>query len=64
MNPELLKQIEDVWQSCSTPGWDGYGAEPVTPAIAEQACAFAGTFPTVLSVPTVGVESDGQITFE
>ena len=64
MNPELMKQSEEVRQSCSTPGWDGYGAEPVTLATVEQACAFAGTFPPDLPVPTVGIEADGHITFE
>ncbi len=64
MNQELITQIEEVGQSCSTPGWDGYGAEPVMPATARQAHAFAGTFPPDLPAPAVGAEPDGHITFE
>ncbi len=59
-----MRQIEEIRQSCSTPGWDGYGGEPVTAATVEQACAFAEAFPADLPLPTIGLEPDGDITFE
>ena len=64
MNPELIKQIEEVRQSSSTPGWDGYGAEPVRQEAVAQARRFLKVLPEQLHFPSLGAEADGCVTLE
>lgn len=64
MNPELNSQIAEIARECVAPGWDGYGADAVTAEAVSAAIAFAGTIPDEMSMPSVGVEPDGVLTFE
>ena len=64
MHEELQRQIQRIAEECAAPGWDGYGASPVTPEAVAQARLFAEAIPTELPTPTIGVEPDGAFTFE
>src|SRR6266516_143743 len=64
MHEELQRQIQKIAEECAAPGWDGYGASPVTPEAVSQARRFAEAIPTELPTPTIGVEPDGAFTFE
>ena len=64
MHEELQRQIRKIAEECAAPGWDGYGASPVTPEAVSQARRFAEAIPTELPMPTIGVEPDGALTFE
>jgi hypothetical protein len=64
MHEELQRQIQEIAGECAAPGWDGYGASPVTPEAVAQASLFAEAIPAKLPEPTIGVEPDGAVTFE
>ena len=64
MNSELNREIEEIAEECSVPGWDGYGANAVTAAALAEARAFAEAIDSTLPVPEVGAEPDGALTFE
>jgi hypothetical protein len=57
---ELLK----IWQESSTPNWDGDGAMPVDLLTYINACDFIDSLPLSCSLPSIGVEPDGHLTFE
>lgn len=57
---ELAGQQEE----CSRPGWDGYGAEPVTMDSYRNAYRFIEALPSGFPMPSVGAEADGHLTLE
>ncbi len=64
MNSALNREIEEIGEECSVPGWDGYGADAVTAAAIAEARVFAETIDFSRVVPEVGIEPDGALTFE
>lgn len=44
--------------------WDGYGAEPLSETAWECACSFTWAMPVTMEAADVGVDSDGDVTFE
>lgn len=61
---EILQDLESFAESCSRPGWDGYGAEAVSPRTLENAQSFVNAFPQGIPMPTIGAEPDGHLTLE
>lgn len=59
-----FEQLDVVADDCSAPGWDGYGALPVTPETVRQAIRFLEALPFGTPAPSIGAEPDGQVTFE
>ena len=53
-----------IAEECREPNWDGYGAEPISDGTYTLAYSFLEALPLGSSMPTVGAEPDGQITFE
>jgi len=53
-----------VAQECSVSNWDGYGAAPVTDDAYLEARAFLNALPLGTTVPSIGAEPDGHLTFE
>jgi hypothetical protein len=53
-----------VAQECSEPGWDGYGARPITQEVRERAQAFLDDLPLWMQAPDIVPEADGQIAIE
>ena len=45
MNAQLKQKIAEITEQCAAPGWDGYGANAVTPEAVAQARAFADAIP-------------------
>ncbi len=64
MNAQLKQKIAEIAEQCAVPGWDGYGANAITPEAVAQARAFADAIPPHLPAPDPGVEPDGAVTFE
>ena len=60
MFQELLKTFKE----CREPNWDGYGAQAVREETYHLAHRILAALPLGTSVPSVGAEPDGQITFE
>lgn len=58
------EDLDELVSECSTPNWDGYGAEPID----EESCALAYRFLEGLGFggpfPAVGADPDGEISFE
>lgn len=60
----LLSEIAAVAQECREPGWDGYGAEPVSLGTYRLAHRLALGLPDALPIPSVGAEPDGSLTLD
>lgn len=61
---ESLGELKRVYAECSSPGWDGYGAEPISASVDEFATGFLLALPLGTPAPAVGAELDGHITLE
>jgi hypothetical protein len=61
---KVQPQLSEGRESTATPGWDGYGAEPISGEAYYYAEAFLESLPNDIPVPTVGAEPDGFITLE
>jgi len=60
----LLDQLDEVAAECKESGWDGYNALPVAPGTVDHAHRFLLSLPLGITLPTIGSEPDGSITFE
>lgn len=58
------EQLLNVFEDCRKPGWDGYDAEAVSLRTYQYAYEFLESLPSGIPMPTIGVEADGQLTFE
>ncbi len=61
---QLLREIEEVFADCSTPNWDGYGADPVDVMTYATAVEFLMLLPMGIPAPEISVDPDGDIAFE
>lgn len=57
-------QLQQVFEECSSPAWDGYGAEPVTFEAYINARRVLDALPPDIAMPTFGAEPDGHLTME
>ena len=60
----LLDELDKVAEECKTPGWDGYDALPVVQNTIVYAHQFSLALPLGISMPAIGSEPDGCLTFE
>jgi hypothetical protein len=60
----VFAELCDVADSAALPNWDGYGAIPISPESYNQAYCFLDSLPLGMPVPSIGVDPDGQLTFE
>lgn len=60
----LLNQLDEVAGECKVAGWDGYNALPVVQSTIGYAHRFLLALPLGISIPSIGSEPDGCITFE
>jgi hypothetical protein len=51
-------------ESAREAGWDGYGAEPISPETYKQAYRFVESFPPGTPPPAVTAEPDGHLALE
>jgi hypothetical protein len=56
---ELARVVEQMGED-----WDGYGGVKAAPGVSPLACRFLNTLPSSLPTPEVGVDPDGDISFE
>lgn len=59
-----LEGLRDTLLEATQPGWNGYGARPVTAAAAVRALQFISLFPTTLPPPDVSADANGRLHFE
>ena len=60
----VLSELLQTVIECHDSNWDGYGGEPVSDVTYQLAQQFLNALPLGISAPTIGAESDGQLTFE
>ena len=61
---QLCADLDNVMLDCHKPGWDGYGAEAVSPEAYRLAQRFIDSLPSGVPRPTVSADSGGCVTFE
>ena len=59
-----FQQLDEVFEECSSEGWDGERAKPISEEVLECAKRFLSLFPLGIEAPEVGAEPDGSITLE
>ena len=61
---KLLKELNHIIQECSEPNWDAYGALPVDKDSIERVKKMIDMLPEGFPNPELGIDPDGEITFE
>ncbi len=61
---QLRADLNEVMLDCHQPGWDGYGAEAVTPEAYQLAQRFIDSLPAGISRPALSADPYGCVTFE
>lgn len=59
-----LGTLEEIYEECRLPNWDGEGALPVSPATLAEAENLLLMLPTTVPVPETTPERSGRIAFE
>lgn len=59
-----FQQLNEVFEECSSAGWDGENARPISIEVLQCAYAFLKYLPLGIESPEVGAEPDGAITLE
>ncbi len=59
-----LQALRARQESCAKSGWDGHGAEPVSPQARDRAQLFLNSLPAGCPMPEIGAEPDGHLTLE
>jgi len=59
-----FQQLFEVFKECSSGGWDGEQAKPISVEVLNDAIKFLYSFPLGIDAPEVGAEPDGAITLE
>ena len=58
------EQLAQALGEASIDNWDGYGAKRVISRAAERATSFLRSLPSNVPSPEVGVDPDGEVSFE
>lgn len=61
---EVLAELEAVLAECAEDNWDGYGAMAVDRGSYRHALRFLEHLPSAIPSPEVGVDPDGELSFE
>jgi len=61
---EFLHSIDELYGECSTEGWDGYDALPITEDTCEEAKRFIKSLPINFPMPEIVPEPNGGIGLE
>lgn len=59
-----FQQLDEVLEECSSEGWDGERAKPISGEVLQYAKVFLKSFPLGVEAPEIGAEPDGAITLE
>ncbi len=61
---EVETALSAVCRAASADNWDGYGAKAVNFATRRQAERFLDILPATVPAPDIGVDPDGEVSFE
>lgn len=59
-----LEELDELFQRCSVPGWDGYGAAPISQDAYFEAAKFLKMLPPSGPLPEIVGEPTGEIALE
>lgn len=59
-----LKRLDEVYNECSEPNWDGYGGEPISHEAYVEAQKLLRMIPPSFPKPEILAEPSGEIAFE
>lgn len=59
-----LENLQEIVQQASIPNWDGYDALPVNQLAHYKAEQFLKALPLSIPNPEIGVDPDGEVSFE
>jgi hypothetical protein len=60
----LIDSLRNIFSQAQQIGWDGYDAAPVSAATLRYALQFLDFLPLEAGLPEIGVDVDGDITFD
>lgn len=61
---QLSAELDNLIMECHEPGWDGYGAEPISIEAYGLARKFIESFPAGIPTPSLSADPDGCVTFQ
>ena len=61
---EIFLELEKIFEECSSGGWDGERAKPVSKEVLRNAIIFLESLPSGVEPPQTAAEPDGAISFE
>ncbi len=60
---QALVELGSAYVEASQDNWDGYGARAAQPASLSQAARFLAALPMTITLPDIGVDPDGEVSF-
>jgi hypothetical protein len=60
----LLEDLEKLCAEAACPGWDGYGAAPISEIACGYARAFILALPTSAPLPELNADTDGEVSLD
>ena len=61
---ETFLELEKIFEECSSGGWDGERAKPISKEVLRNAIIFLESFRPEVEPPQIAAEPDGAISFE
>lgn len=61
---EVIRKLNNIYEGCSQPNWDGYGAKPIDLETYYQSERFINCLPDDIPYPEVTPDPDGEVSFE
>lgn len=61
---KLSNELNNLYEECSMPNWDGYGAKPAYKSIRKTVEKFLDALPANIADPEIGADPDGEISLD
>ena len=60
----MREKLDEMFKECSSPDWDGFGAEPVEAHLRPAVLAFLDALPTQIPNPSISADPDGEVSVD
>lgn len=61
---DISRELENIFEECSSDGWDGERAKPVSKEVLQNASIFFESLPPSVELPQIAAEPDGAVSLE
>lgn len=61
---DISRELEKIFEECSSDGWDGERAKPVSKEVLQNALIFFESLPPSVELPQIAAEPDGAVSLE